>query len=388
MVGGGVFGASAALELSQRGWHVTVLDPSSLPAPDASSTDVSKVVRSDYGSDVFYHDLGEASIEGWHRWNREWPAPLYHEDGFLILSGAPPESGGFEFETRRVLRERGRPPVELSSPAVKGLLEHVAPAAARHGYFNPHGGWAESGAVVTRLLSLAGERGATVVRDALLSITSDGSRVSGVQTVSGRHITADRVVLAAGAWTPGLAPWLEKHLWPVAQPVVHLLVDDPDEFRGSRFAPWAYDISSTGWYGFPALDNGHLKLGHHGPGQRVTPDQRGTVGPEHDTRVRAFLNAVFPVLANAPIVYRRVCMYCDSFDGDLLIGEPPTREGVVVASGGSGHGFKFAPMLGGIIADAVEGRSNRWESRLGWRKPTEHRTEEARYSDRSREDRP
>ena len=388
VVGGGVFGATAAVELATRGWQVTVLDPAPLPAAGASSTDVSKVVRSDYGSDVFYHDLGEASIDGWHRWNRDWPVARYHEDGFILLAGRPMQPGGYEFETRRVLEDRGRRPVALSSPEVKSRLEHVAPDAAQHGYFNPRAGWAESGAVVSQLLELAAALGVDFIQDGMLELASDGSIVSGVVTTSGRLVPGDRVVLAAGAWTPRLAPWLQSHLWPVAQPVVHLSVENPDEFRGERFVPWAYDISSTGWYGFPALDNGHLKIGHHGPGNRLDPDERGTVDSDHDERLRAFLGAVFPTLLDAPIVHRRVCMYCDSFDGDLLIGEAPDRDGVIIATGGSGHGFKFAPMLGGIIADAVERRTNPWESRLGWREATQHRTEEARYSDRSREDRP
>jgi glycine/D-amino acid oxidase-like deaminating enzyme len=74
----------------------------------------------------------------------------------------------------------------------------------------------------------------------------------------------------------------------------------------------------------------------------------------------------------------RVCLYCDSRDGDLLIDEVPGREGLVVASGGSGHAFKFTPMLGGIIADAVEGRPSRWLERFRWRAVDAVTGEEAR----------
>ena len=76
----------AANVLRRRGWRVTVMDPGPLPHADAASTDVSKVIRMDYGSDLFYLTLGEASLEGWDRWNQDWERALYHEDGFLILS--------------------------------------------------------------------------------------------------------------------------------------------------------------------------------------------------------------------------------------------------------------------------------------------------------------
>ena len=73
-------------------------------------------------------------------------------------------------------------------------------------------------------------------------------------------------------------------------------------------------------------------------------------------------------------------MYCDSFDGDLWIDRDPDRDGLVVAAGGSGHAFKFAPLIGGIGADAVEGHDNAWASRFAWRERGEIRTEEARFA--------
>ena len=75
------------------------------------------------------------------------------------------------------------------------------------------------------------------------------------------------------------------------------------------------------------------------------------------------------------MVGSRLCLYADAFDGDFVITPHPGRPGVVVATGGSGHGFKFAPILGKLIADAVEGRTN---PRFAWRALGERRTEDAR----------
>ncbi|NIM61852.1 MAG: FAD-dependent oxidoreductase, partial [Acidobacteria bacterium] len=109
VVGGGVFGISAAIELRARGWVVTVCDPGPLPHPDASSTDISKAVRMDYGADVLYTEMAEASIEGWCRWNAEWDEQLYHPDGFLIMTRAPMKPGSFEHDGFELLRGRGHP---------------------------------------------------------------------------------------------------------------------------------------------------------------------------------------------------------------------------------------------------------------------------------------
>ena len=122
VVGGGVFGITAALELRSRRWQVTVLDPGPPPHEGASSTDVSKVVRMDYGSDRFYHELAELALEGWDRWNRDWSRPLYHEDGFLILAPAPMAPGGYEYESYAVLRARGYTPERLDAEATRAAI--------------------------------------------------------------------------------------------------------------------------------------------------------------------------------------------------------------------------------------------------------------------------
>jgi hypothetical protein len=75
-----------------------------------------------------------------------------------------------------------------------------------------------------------------------------------------------------------------------------------------------------------------------------------------------------------------LCLYCDTWDGNFWIDRDPEREGLVVAAGGSGHAFKFAPLIGGIIADVVEGRPNRFAHRFAWRDKGRLATEDARFS--------
>jgi glycine/D-amino acid oxidase-like deaminating enzyme len=381
VVGSGVFGAAATLELTIRGYDVTLVDRAAAPHPDASSTDISKMIRMDYGSDVFYHELAEAALDGWDTWNEAWPRPLFHAEGFLVLAPGPMREGSFEFESLRVLRERGYRPERLDSSTLAARFPSWNAGRYPDGYVSPRGGWAESGAVVSRLLELCRDAGVRRVTGTFEALSSTGSRVSGVRLAGGRTIEAPHVVVAAGAWTPGLLPWLGGLLRPVAQPVVHFGVERSETFRGPAFPPFAADISGSGWYGFPALADGRLKLGHHGDGHEVDPEDRGEVSEKHLARARRFLSESIPSLAEAPVVGTRVCLYCDSVDGDLIIDRDPDREGLVVASGGSGHGFKFAPVIGGIVADALEGRENRWGRRFAWRAATVRRTEEARMTE-------
>jgi glycine/D-amino acid oxidase-like deaminating enzyme len=100
----------------------------------------------------------------------------------------------------------------------------------------------------------------------------------------------------------------------------------------------------------------------------MSPDSPNRfVTPDDENKLRTFLSSSFPALADAPIVYSRICMYCDTNDGHFWIAPDPDRKGLVIAAGDSGHGFKFAPVLGEIIADAVEEKPNSILQKFRWR---------------------
>jgi glycine/D-amino acid oxidase-like deaminating enzyme len=367
IAGSGVFGAAAALELRRRGWEVVLLDPEAPPAPRAASTDVSKVVRREYGSDGFYLELAAAAIDGWRRWNAEWPEPLYHESGLLVIGDAPLAAAGFVGDSWRSLLAAGCSPEPLDGSSLAARFPAWRGARAGGGFFHRAAGWAESGRVVARLVELARDAGVEVRREGVVGLLVDDRGVRGVRTPGGA-LAADHTLLAAGVWTPRLAG-LEWGMWPTAHPVFHLAPADPEPFRGERFPVFMSDIAATGWYGFPLHPReGVVKVARHGLGRRVEPDVARTVTEDETRDLRAFLASSLPGLAGAPVVASRSCLYCDTADGHFWIDRDPAREGLTVASGGSGHAFKFAPLLGGLIADAVEGRTNPWLPRFAWRR--------------------
>ena len=370
IVGAGVFGLTAALELRARGWRVSVIDPGPVPTPTAASTDISKVVRMDYGTDVLWTQLGRAAVLFWDGWNvmEWWPKKLYHNDGFLVLSRAPMQPGGFEFESFHHLTSIGEKLERLDSAAVAQRFPGWAADNYPDGYFNPRGGWAESGKVVAWLAEKARRAGVQVFEKcAFARLRERGSRVVGVQAKDGREFRADLTLLATGAWTPTLLPELSDVMWATGQPVLHFRVANPAEWQAPRFPVWAADIGRTGWYGFPALADGTLKVANHGPGRRVHPDAPREVSPEDEPRFRAFLRDTFPALADAPLIGTRLCLYCDTFDGNFWLDHHPQRPGLCVAAGDSGHAFKFAPVLGGLIADALERKEEAMLERFAWR---------------------
>src|SRR5437870_10621049 len=99
VVGAGINGVTAAIELKKRGHEVVLIDPGPLPHPLAASTDISKAVRAAYGADEDYTALAERSIKLWRQWNVQFGVELYHEVGFLFLRQSPMQPGDFEYES-------------------------------------------------------------------------------------------------------------------------------------------------------------------------------------------------------------------------------------------------------------------------------------------------
>ena len=171
IVGAGVFGLTAALEIKRRGHEVLLLDQGAIPHPLAASTDISKVVRMEYGADATYMALAEAAIAGWRHWNEHWQrsgnSELYHETGVLMMSLDEMAPGGFEYESFRLLEARGHQPERLGGETLADRFPAWVPAFA-DGFFHRRGGFVESGRVIATLAEQARERGITVRENTVL----------------------------------------------------------------------------------------------------------------------------------------------------------------------------------------------------------------------------
>jgi glycine/D-amino acid oxidase-like deaminating enzyme len=368
VVGGGVFGVSAALELALRGHEVSLMDPGPIPRPAAASTDINKALRMDYGADELYLSLMEEAFVIWDKWNTEWNVPVYHEDGFLVMTQDPIQAGGFEHDSLAMLSKHGHIVQRLNSKIIKSRFPAWNSEKYVDGYFNLRAGWAESGRVVARLLQEAIAAG-VLVRQGLsaVQICENNREVTGVIASDKQQYTADIVVLATGTWSPLLAERLKDIVHHIAQPVFYFRPRNADLYRAARFPVWAADISRTGWYGFPLNKDGILKISNHGPGRKVHPDEKRQITPDDVQHCRKFLSESLPGLTEEPFLDTKTCLYCDTWDGDFYIDRDPELPALVYATGGSGHAFKFTPVLGRLVADVVEHKTNAYTSRFAWR---------------------
>lgn len=369
VLGAGAFGLTAALALRARGLDVRVLDPGPLPRPTGSSTDTSRAVRMDYGDDEHHVELARQALEGWREWNERSGESLYHQDGMLFLTRAPWTEDCYEARSHRLLERRGARVERMDEAEITRRYPAFRAGAYVDGYLSHDAGWAHPSRTMRWLLGEARAAGVEILEGvAASSLLERSGRVHGVRTEAHGDQEGDLVLVATGPWTLPLLPELRGFLRPAAQPVIYVRPQgDPDRWRAPHLPVWAADISTTGWYAFPADDDGLVKIGHHGLGRELDPDAPREVLPHELQRLEEFFQRDVPGLAGAEVARARTCFYTDTPEGDFLIDRHPEKEGLVVATGGSGHGFKFAPVLGSLIARTAlgEGREERyrWEGR-------------------------
>ena len=386
IAGGGVFGITAGLELIKRKYKVAVLNPNSLPHHLAASTDISKAVRMEYGSDSLYFDMAEKSIAGWKRWNHVLGKEIYQEVGFLMLSKYPFEHKRqqYEYHSYHQLLSHGYHPERIAREELADRFPAFNSKVYVEASFNKIGGYVKSALAIQLLIGYAISLGLKVYEGHTVSgFRIKNGKVHAVRTREGITFNCGNAIIAAGANSPSLIPSLKPFIKISGHPVFWLKPNKPELFSAARFPVFMADISNTGWYGFPfSADEGVVKIARHSQGLIKDPSLDDRIVLNEDTQhLRQFLRESLPELSHAPIVYTRCCLYTDTLDGHFWIDHHPEIEGLSISTGGSGHAMKMAPVLGKVTADMLEGKSNEYLHRFRWRKMNQNisQSEESRF---------
>jgi sarcosine oxidase len=354
VVGLGVNGAAAAWRLAQRGARVLGLDARAPSHALGSSHGRTRIIREAYFEHPLYVPLVRRAYDGWVELEQAAGRPLLKRTGGLMIG---PPTGTLVAGSRASARAHDVPhellhgdalaarfPALRAPPGAVALLEHRAGVLrAEESVQALHGAACAAGA---RL-----EHGAEVA-----GWTASAAGVD-VVTADGRRFRAGRLLLAAGAWLPGLLPDVALPL-AVERQSVHWFEPTPGTRVGPEDLPILLHEYDDGryLYAFPA-DEAGIKAALHHQGTAAHPDSVDrSVTAQESAAVRACLDAVLPGAAG-PRREAVVCLYTNSPDGHFIIDRHPRHEAVVVLSACSGHGFKFAPATGDVAAGLLlEGR--------------------------------
>ncbi|KII95698.1 hypothetical protein PLICRDRAFT_150559 [Plicaturopsis crispa FD-325 SS-3] len=373
IVGAGCFGISTAYHLLQRGYtSITVVDRSDvLPAPDAASTDLNKIVRSSY-NDIFYAKLAQDAIKAFKAEKDVWGEDTYHETGVLVFGlGTPYADAALASDT--ALGARLEP--LIADRYANTPLNGRAVAAGAKGYLNLDGGWAAAAHGVSSAIRKVIAMGGTVVPGKVVRqlIRTPEGRTAGVECADGTRFDADLVILASGAWTASAFPELRlgDMLVATGQSIATIQLSAAEAAR-YRESPVLLDFA-TGFYMFPPNEDNIIKIAIHSFGYTNTASEQAVSTPrtllshaqdglriplEMLKTLRAALREVYPELADRAMG-TRLCWYTDTPNGNWVIGPVSAADpGLILATGGSGHAFKFLPVIGSLVADAVEGNVN------------------------------
>ncbi|KAF7552684.1 hypothetical protein G7Z17_g4157 [Cylindrodendrum hubeiense] len=417
IVGAGIFGLSTAIHLAQRGYtKVTVFDRqpyektlySYTEGCDAASADINKIIRSAYGSQTEYQELTAEALKIWNAWHEELrlggaavPPGMTSDDVVWINNGNISLTDadtlpGFERDTVQGMEAAGHRGTQLINneedhlrlAEEKGFAEAMQPFSKKLlGVLDTTGGTAIADKACRFALHKAKSLGVQFVLDPkagrFKSTIEDASgKVTGIRTADGKFHAAAMTIVACGGWTPTLVPDLDGLAETTAGSVVILKLPESSplrkRFSASRFPAWTFKIrdgAEGGLYGFPADENGHLKIGYRGTKytnpraqadgvERSEPITRWTEGeslkkiPEQAlTVIRKFLDDYLPELGaeGIDIWLTRLCWYNDSYDNHYVIDRVQGKKGLMVATAGSGHAFKYLPNIGSWVVDIMEG---------------------------------
>ncbi|PSN59843.1 FAD dependent oxidoreductase [Corynespora cassiicola Philippines] len=401
IIGAGIFGTSTAYHLSKTFSSppsITVLDRSPYPPHHAASTDINKIVRSDYTT-RFYMDLAYEAQEAW-KTNKtlqdEHGTRFFHESGWVALTN---EGNDFAERIRKNLRDRGSDGTsDISVPDMKSkwgnLLadtEFENDPKIVSAYWNPEAGWADAGDAVAAMLKEALARGVKYEVGDVKELVPGENGIQSVETHGGHTYTANKILLATGAWTSALMSPLEdrldiaetdrveRQLTAAGVCVAHYKLSDEEYSRLSSIPVIIY--GDRGEVLPPPASSHLLKFtnarsfkntittptGHQ---ISVPPPHPQTVVPKRlqDETLSSIISKTLPAFVTRDVAYWRLCWDAITPTQDQLITRHPSTHlaNLYLAVGGSFHSWKFLPTIGMYVANVLHGTSNGAEKDARW----------------------
>lgn len=362
VAGLGAMGSLTTYQLARRGHRVLGVERFTPPHAMGSSHGHSRIIREAYFEDPRYVPLVQQAYRLWADLEAASGSTLFRQTGGLMLG--PPD--GALVRGARLSAELHQLPHEiLTAHTIAQRFPAFRPSADMIGVWEPRAGILSPETCIASALNVAKAHGADVHAGETLLGWNDIPGGVEVVTTAGRYRAAS-LVITVGAWTRELVQELALPL--VVQRNVQFWFSprrSPEHFAHGALPIFIgeYAPDAPAWYGFPDMGDG-LKIALHHHGALVDPDTIARdVAEEEVAGVRAILERYMPD-ANGTLRDSAVCMYTIAPDEHFVLGRHPANDAVIVASPCSGHGFKFASVIGDMLADMATGRETAFD--ISW----------------------
>ncbi|WP_436346314.1 N-methyl-L-tryptophan oxidase [Natronorubrum sp. FCH18a] len=358
VIGVGGMGSATTFHLAERGLDVLGLERYDVPHTMGSSHGITRIIRRAYYEHPSYIPLIERAYKLWDDLAAETGREVIHRTGSI---DAGPE-GNVVFEGSLTSCEEYDIPHEvLTSEEVSERFPGYRLPDGHMALYQPDGGFVVPEQSIIGHVEAAQAAGAEVrARERVHDWEETPDEGVRVETDRGTY-EAENLVLAAGAWNGTLADALEGLAVPERQVLGWFQPDRPSLFEPDRFPVWNLKVEEGRFYGLPIYDVPGFKIGkYHHRDEQVDPDDYATEPePEDERLLRAVTGKCFPE-ADGPTMRLATCMFTNSPDEHFILDTLPDHPQVAVGAGFSGHGFKFASVIGEILADlAVDGDTDR-----------------------------
>ena len=349
VAGIGGMGSATVAELAARGVRVLGLDRAGIPNDSGSSHGVNRIIRLAYAEDPRYVPLLRRAYERWRELEARLGEPILITTGGLDMGRADSGtvSGSLasarEHDLRHELLDAGQIRARYRGFSVPDDMVAV---------FQPEGGFVLSERAIAGHARLALDAGAELRdHEPVMAWEPRGDGVV-VRTAVGQY-HAQRLVISAGAWLGKLVPSVASIAVPERQVLLWAQTRRPEYYTPEALPIFILDVEEGLFYGFPEYGLPGLKIGRmHHRRQVVDPDawDRSVLEPEDEAVLRAATSRYLPD-ANGPALTLKTCMFTNTPDEHFIIDTLPGAPQVVVVSPCSGHGYKFASVVGEIAAD-------------------------------------
>jgi sarcosine oxidase len=356
VIGLGAMGSAALLQLARRGLRVLGIEQFEPGHDRGSSHGESRIIRLGYFEHPSYVPLVRSALALWRALERDSGQPLLHVTGIIEI-GAP--EGELVAGTLRSARTHGLAHEVLDAAAVMRRFPPFRLPQHFIAVLQPEAGILAPEAAVQAQLALARTAGAqmrTCERVISVEPASAGVRITTDRGV----VEARHAIVAAGPWLSRLLPDLPVPLRVTRQVVGWFAPRDPTAFARDRCPIFMIENADGIFYGFPCGPNPGIKFAKHHHAEEAADPAAPTppMGAADEALLRTALAAHLPS-ANGELLASQTCLYTMAPDGDFILDRLPGAPAIIVASPCSGHGFKFAPVIGEILADLVTAGATR-----------------------------